>query len=86
MDEDGLYRLLFSEKVAEAAPAKLLPDWEQVRKELKRRSVTLRLLWTEYREERADGYGYSQYCELYRRYVKKLDPPHPHNGEISFLN
>jgi transposase len=89
LDEDGLYRLLFPERVQEAAPAKLLPDWEQVRKELKRRSVSLRLLWTEYREGRVDGYSYSQYCELYRRYVKKLDPPIRQNhkaGEKLFVD
>jgi transposase len=76
LDEDELYRLLFPEKVVAAdAPAKPLPDWEEVRKELKKRSVTLRLLWDEYREDHPNGYGYSQYCELYRRYVQKLDPP-----------
>jgi transposase len=46
-----------------------------VRKELKKHNVTLRLLWEEYREAHPDGYSYSQYCELYRQYVKKLDPP-----------
>ena len=61
LDEDGLYRLLFPEKVvALSNSAKPLPDWEKVRKELKRRSVTRRLLWEEYREEHPDGYGYSQ--------------------------
>jgi len=89
LDEDGLYRLLFPERVVDAAPTKLLPDWEQVRKELKKRNVTLRLLWSEYREGRADGYGYSQYCDLYRRYVKKLDPPMRQNhkaGEKLFVD
>jgi transposase len=52
-----------------------LPNWGQVREELKKRNVTLRLLWVEYREVYPEGYGYSQYCELYRCYVSKLDPP-----------
>jgi len=90
LDEDGLYRLLFPEKVQAAERlAKALPDWEQVRKELKKRSVTLRLLWEEYREDHPGGYGYSQYCELYRRYVKKLDPPMRQNhkaGEKLFVD
>ncbi|HLE80376.1 MAG TPA: IS21 family transposase [Dehalococcoidia bacterium] len=90
LDEDGLYRLLFPEKVQAAERlAKPLPDWEQVRKELKKRSVTLRLLWEEYREGHPDGYGYSQYCELYRQYVKKLDPPMRQNhkaGEKLFVD
>ena len=51
LDEDGLYQLLFPEKVIILGKlARPLPDWEQVCKELKRRSVTRRLLWEEYRE------------------------------------
>jgi len=53
----------------------VLPDWEQIHQDLKKRNVTLRLLWTEYREDHPDGYGYSQFCDLFRRYVRKLDPP-----------
>jgi transposase len=76
LTEAGLYALLFPEKSQTAAPAgKALPDWETVRKELKKRNVTLRLVWEEYREEHPDGYGYSQFCERYRQYVQKLDPP-----------
>jgi transposase len=76
LDEDRLYQLLFPERVkAEDPAARTLPDWEEVRKELKKRSVTLKLLWEEYREEHPSGYGYSQFCDLYRRYVQKLDPP-----------
>jgi transposase len=43
--------------------------------------VTLTLLWTEYREQYPDGYGHSQFCELYRRWAKKLNPP-AHSGEF----
>ena len=75
LDEDSLYRLLFLEKAADRPAVRVVPDWEGVRKELKKRHVTLRLLWMEYREDHPDGYGYSQYCDLYRRYTLKLDPP-----------
>ncbi len=34
--------------------------------------MTLQLLWEEYKGERADGYGYSQFCALYREWSKKL--------------
>jgi len=48
LTEDELYRLLFPEKAKAAELAvKPLPDWEKVRKELKKRNVTLRLLWDE---------------------------------------
>ena len=36
--------------------------------------MTLSLLWQEYRQTHPDGYAYSQYCELYRRWEKTLDP------------
>ena len=35
--------------------------------------MTLMLLWVEYREEHRDGYEYSQFCQLYRDWRKKLD-------------
>lgn len=50
-----------------------LPEWSEVHKELQRKSVTLRLLWEEYRQAHPEGYGYSQYCELYQRWSKSLD-------------
>jgi transposase len=36
-----------------------------VHAELRRRGVTLALLWEEYRAGEADGYGYSRFCDLY---------------------
>jgi len=50
-----------------------LPDWTKIREELRRKGVTLKLLWQEYRQTHPDGYGYSQFCELYRRWAKGLD-------------
>lgn len=35
--------------------------------------VTRRLLWQEYREQHPEGLGYSQLCELYRRWSKTQD-------------
>jgi transposase len=37
------------------------------------RDLTLQLVWQEGREIHPDGYGYSRFCELYRRWLKKLD-------------
>jgi len=39
----------------------------------RRTSVTLQLLWLEYKELHADGLQYSQFCELYRRWRGGLD-------------
>jgi transposase len=46
--------------------SKPLPDWGHVHAELRRRGVTLALLWEEYRGHHPDdGYGYSRFCDLY---------------------
>lgn len=50
-----------------------LPRFDEIYLELKRKGVTLQLLWEEYRENYPDGYRYSQFCELYRRWRGKLD-------------
>src|SRR6188768_1832096 len=42
------------------------PDWAAVHRELKRKHVTLQILWDEYIETHPDGYRYSRFCELYR--------------------
>src|SRR6516225_1641206 len=51
-----------------------LPDYRKVHEELKRRGVTLMLLWEEYRWEHADGYGYSRFCDLYGEWRKRITP------------
>src|SRR4030095_1035134 len=51
-----------------------LPDFAAVHDELRRhKHVTLQLLWQEYKEANPDGYQYSRFCELYKRWVGKLD-------------
>ena len=52
-----------------------LPDWQQVEQELQRPGVTRMLLWQEYLEAHPNGYGYSQFCELYRQWAKTQDKP-----------
>jgi transposase len=52
-----------------------VPDWRYVHRELKRKGVTLMLLWHEYRETHPDGYSYSQFCAHYRVFQRHLDLP-----------
>jgi transposase len=47
--------------------------WEDIHQELKRKSVTLMLLWHEYKNQHPQGLGYSQFCNLYRQWAKHLD-------------
>ena len=48
------------------------PDWARIHRELKRKHVTLSILWDEYIEEQPDGYRYSRFCELYRSWEGRL--------------
>lgn len=48
-------------------------DCEYIHKELKKKGVTKIQLWAEYREVHPDGYSYSQYCDIYLRWSRKLD-------------
>lgn len=47
-------------------------DWAKVHKELRRRHMTLQLLWEEYLSREPQGYRYSQYCARYHGWRKKL--------------
>ena len=49
------------------------PDLAYVHRELRGKSVTLQLLWQEYKQVHPDGYQYSQFCDLYNRWRGKLD-------------
>ena len=40
------------------------PDWAAIHRELKRKHVTLSILWDEYIEQHPDGYRYSRFCDL----------------------
>ena len=49
------------------------PDWAYVEQELRKRSVTLTLLWNEYRAEHPMGYSYSQFCDRFRAWRSRLN-------------
>ena len=73
VDEEQLQALLFPAADDEDRPARPLPDMAHIHKELRRKHVTLQLLWEEYRADHADGYGYTQFCEHYRRWKAPLE-------------
>ena len=59
-DDSELERRLFTAP-GEVQTERPAPDWAKLHEELKRRSVTLVLLWQEYRADHPGGYGYSRY-------------------------
>ena len=73
MDDAALEARLFPRP--EAGRERVQPDLLLVQQELRRAGVTLYLLWEEYRQAHGEnGYGYSQFCEIYRRWERKLKP------------
>jgi len=50
------------------------PDWLLVHRELRRKHVTLLIVWDEYIAANPGGYSYSRFCELYRGFEAKLSP------------
>ena len=72
LDEATIERRLYStpEKRKKKRP---LPDWSEFHKDLKRKGVTMQLLWEEYKLAHPDGYNYSWLCEQYRTWRKTID-------------
>jgi len=58
-----------------ASSDRLLPNYEEIYKELEKEGVTLSLLWAEYCEQcrvaNKLSYKYTQFCKLYRDYAMK---------------
>ena len=74
IDDAKLERRLFPPMDAAASVARSEPDWAHVHAEMKRRGVTLALLWQEYRGDHPQGFAYSWYCESYGGWKKRISP------------
>lgn len=88
MDDAALEAALFPPP-APSTVRRPLPDWSYLHKELKRKAVTMQLLWIEYRTEHPDGLAYSQFCNLYTAWRKKVDVvmrQHHRAGEKMFVD
>ena len=68
MSETVIAALLF--KCPEPSMVRPQPDWSAVAAEMRRRGVTLLLLWQEYRDQHPDGYSYSQFRRYYRAHQR----------------
>jgi transposase len=91
LDEQRLDELLFPARPSRIE-SQLKPgvDFAQLHTQLQaHKHLTLQLLWEEYREASSDGYGYSRFCELYRRWSRTRDVVlrHDHKpGEKMFVD
>src|SRR3981081_652075 len=89
----ALERRLYPVPAATTKDWRSLPDWPAVHRELRRKGVTLQLVWEEYRAAHPDGYGRSWFGELYRAWEgrfacqpPRLDPGDVHRAaEVAFV-
>jgi transposase len=68
LSDKQLMSLLYPPLVDKSSPPE--PDMDYVFCEMKKKSVTLMLLWEEYKENHPDGIMYTQFCERYRNFKK----------------
>jgi transposase len=73
MNDTQLEQNLYPDVPRQAADKPTMPPMEYLFKELKKKHVTLQLLWYEYKQGNPGGYQYSYFCELYNRWRKHLD-------------
>jgi len=73
MDDEQLKVVLKSSAGRRIDIERPLPDFEWIHQELKKQSVTMYLLWQEYKQVNPTGYEYSQFRKYYYKYVRKID-------------
>lgn len=76
LDDGSIEARLFPDRrgKAESKEPRPMPDFAEIHNELRtHKHLTLQLVWEEYKRTHADGYQYSQFCDLYRRWAKMLD-------------
>jgi transposase len=70
LTDDDLERRLYVPRLV-AGAQRPLPDCAVLDLERRKPGVTLALLHLEYLEQHPDGYRYTQFCEIYRRWLKR---------------
>jgi transposase len=71
-DDAALEHKLYPPVPALPATAPTAPDWAHVHRELRRKGVTLMLLWHEYKSTHPEGFQYSWFCAQYRAWAGRL--------------
>jgi len=73
LNEATLERTLYPPAAAVPAAARAVPNWLYIHQELRRKGVTLTLLWYEYKAAHPEGFEYSWFCDRYRAWAGTLD-------------
>lgn len=69
-DDDAALEQLLFRRVGRPPQDLSEPDWPVVAREIKRKGVTLTLLWQEYRAGHPNGYGYTWFCDRFAAFQK----------------
>jgi transposase len=73
IDDSRIGQLLHENVSRPTSDQPVMPPMEYLFQELKKKHVTLQLLWYEYKQGNPQGYQYSYFCELYQKWRKQLD-------------
>lgn len=71
LDDEAVERLLY--RGHQGPRRRPEPDWTVVDRELRRKGVTLQLLWLEYKHAHPDGLQYAQFCVHFARWQQTQD-------------
>ncbi len=74
LDDDVLLQAALFENVGRPPRDHEEPDWRHIATELKRKGVTLTLLWEEYRAVHPEDYGYTWFCTRFREFEYRANP------------
>ncbi len=73
LSDTDISNMMFKNRDGRPVNKRNMPTMDYIHNELKKKSVTLQLLWYEYKQNNPDGYQLSYFCELYQKWAKKLD-------------
>jgi len=81
LSDEALEERLYG-RTPEPGASRAMPDCAYLHAERRRPGVTLELLHLEYLEKHPDGYRYTQFCDIYRRWLSRrgLVMRHVHHG------
>ena len=89
LDDTALESKLNEQRKLPKPVRRPLPDMQEIHLELKKKGVTLQLLWLEYKERFPEGYQHTQFSEYYTRWAKTLEVSmrqEHHAGEKMFID
>lgn len=74
LDDDSLELLLFPATSTVTDAERLVPDWSEIDRELRRPGVTRLLLWEEYRAAHPEGFAYTWFCVHFDAWKGRVRP------------